>query len=173
MKSRSSSGDQSRTEVDYSWKTDRQTDNQTDNQTGRHTDREPTDRQSDREPTDRQTDRGFTVPGIMSLYFLLTSSMPLISRIAPRTRENTPVPRIHSLVRPPFRTEGALSAGKRKNKMKGKETLRDEYTVWEWHRVWRVTYQQGWNQGQSLRQFLYAKAHSMASQQQLYRRKIR
>ena len=40
----------------------------------------------------------------------LTSSMPLISRIAPRTRENTPVPRIHSLVRPPFRTEGALSA---------------------------------------------------------------
>ena len=41
----------------------------------------------------------------------LTSSIPLSSRMAPSTSENTPVPRIHSLVRPPLRTEGARSAG--------------------------------------------------------------
>jgi hypothetical protein len=41
-----------------------------------------------------------------------TISMPLSSSTAPSTRENTPVPIIHSLVRPPLRTEGARSAGR-------------------------------------------------------------
>ena len=42
--------------------------------------------------------------------------MPLSSSTAPRTREKTPVPMIHSLVRPPLRTEGARSAAKKKRK---------------------------------------------------------
>ena len=92
--------------------TDRQTDSKTDRQTDSRTDRlTGKDRQTAVRQTDSRTDRQTDIV-ILSNHpsHTLTSSMPLISRIAPRTRENTPVPKIHSLVRPPFRTEGALSA---------------------------------------------------------------
>ena len=39
-----------------------------------------------------------------------TNSMPFNSSTAPSTSEKTPVPIIHSFVKPPLRTEGARSA---------------------------------------------------------------
>ena len=42
--------------------------------------------------------------------YVRTSSIPFNSSTAPSTREKTPVPMIHSLVSPPFNTDGARSA---------------------------------------------------------------